>query len=127
MKPLTANELRIGNYVGYGALHTGIGGYDHYTVKEITENCAFFRESKVGEYHKDIAPIPLTEEWLVKFGFEVRPWGWVYLNSNYLGFRLTLNKYRYEISGEKGPVMESVHQLQNLYFALTGEELTIKS
>ena len=80
-------------------------------------------------------PIPLTEEWLLKFGFKKK-----------MGF--------YEIRGKRSKLMlvkstlrinlaqqciteitygdcyafnlSSVHQLQNLYFALTGEELTIK-
>lgn len=77
---------------------------------------------------RDLCPIDLTEEWLEKLGFDFdgytynmgklsinhksadRPKGRVYYNS-------------WAVS-EKRP--EFVHQLQNLYFALAGEELTIK-
>lgn len=56
--------------------------------------------------------IPLTEEWLLKFGVE--------------------SIYDFKIYNDDGDVFyyavgcEYVHQLQNLYFALTGEELEIK-
>lgn len=69
-------------------------------------------------------PIPLTEEWLLKFGF----------NKNKLGF---YSKGRFSYHHEYGwKILENwvkgwvgvaelkyVHQLQNLYFALTGKEL----
>lgn len=77
-----------------------------------------------------IKPIHLTEEWLLKFGFEkdnagsfsskmidnysIRIW---YVSG---AFRWTAN---YFCSAE----LKYVHQLQNLYFALTGQELEYKS
>jgi len=83
-----------------------------------------FYENKM-EY---IKPIPLTEEWLLKFGFEV-DYGCIIL-SNKRGV-ITIEEDLAEISstinhdGFMAPC-KYVHQLQNLYFALTGEELTIK-
>ncbi len=73
---------------------------------------------------EDLEPIPLEEEWLTRFGFEKTSHGF----------------YRYPIEVRtNGPVVtmlghksslrniglnpKYVHQLQNLYFALTGEEL----
>ena len=69
----------------------------------------------------DLTPIPLTEEWLERFGFEEVNKG------------LTFKKGLFEL--EKAPDcfqyettnIYYVHQLQNLYSALTGEELTIKN
>jgi len=86
-------------------------------------------------------PIPLTEEWIVKFGFNcinrpkmafklyhnnenadfssliLKEVGnnpiWVYAGNN----RWTINPFTVEI--------KYVHQLQNLYFSLTGRELTV--
>lgn len=77
-----------------------------------------------------LLPIPLTEEWLTKFGFEKltdRAYDrflkqekefsmcieWTVSGSYKLDYYLTEIRH--------------VHQLQNLYFALTGEELTIQS
>jgi hypothetical protein len=74
-----------------------------------------------------IEPIPLTEERLLKFGFE-KSGLWTYVIE--LQGNLKLVYYL----GEKGwsigfksysdfSNLYYVHQLQNLYFALTGEEL----
>jgi hypothetical protein len=72
---------------------------------------------------KDTEPIPLTEEWLVKFGFvkDKLEVGLYHFNDleiflpNYFTWKTQfINNIKH------------VHQLQNLYFALTNEELTIK-
>ena len=83
------------------------------------------------QYPNCCEPIPLTEEWLLKFGFE-KSGGGLYLT--YETFEM------YYINGVLGlsarvsdpnegyidTKIKYVHQLQNLHFALTGEELTIK-
>lgn len=78
-----------------------------------------------------VYPIPLTEEWLLKFGFEKigenyeNDWLLIHthLKTKELHFILNLpNSHQYNIT-----VLNYVHQLQNLYFVLTGEELTIKN
>lgn len=79
-----------------------------------------------------IEPIPLTEEWLLKFGFEAQEESF------------HLKDFSIELIGDDGrwcayiydeyhaiecplSLIKHVHQLQNLYFALTGEELTLKA
>lgn len=72
-------------------------------------------------------PIPLTEEWKLKFGFEKTEW------DNFNSYRLMIGNNDYTIvlysdgNCEVGDIItckiEYVHQLQNLYFALKGEEL----
>ncbi|WP_131828098.1 hypothetical protein [Elizabethkingia anophelis] len=72
-------------------------------------------------------PIHLTEEWLVKLGFEK--------SDSLSNCTKTTNGYKFDFAGGEVLYLDSVrlkhikyvHQLQNLYFALTGEELTIKS
>lgn len=66
-----------------------------------------------GEYNYE--PIPLTKEWLVKFGFKDGKRGWFKTGARNSKFNL----YMYGRC-------DYVHQLQNLYFAITREELTIK-
>ena len=71
-------------------------------------------------------PIPLTEEWLLKFGFDSKTL--IFRNGNftmtwgnggdYIDFQTIAGSYMIHVA--------HVHQLQNLYFALTGEELEIK-
>lgn len=74
-------------------------------------------------------PIPLTEEWLVKFGFTKDKNLFFHDKCSYIqsdayncggGFGYCLNDEKIDFLHIK-----YVHQLQNLYFALTGEELTI--
>ena len=69
----------------------------------------------------DVKPIPLTEEWLERFGFVYKngygykfKYGWISRKDKYWSYYSLMIKIYY------------VHQLQNLYFALTAEELTIK-
>ena len=112
---MKVNELRIGNYVMYEPT------IDDWEEKVITLH-SFLQV--------DISPesycgIPLTEEWLLKFGFS-----WHAKNSyNLERFRYHTDKKIFSIIGRFEDLVEGleyVHQLQNLYFALTGEELTLK-
>ena len=112
---MKANELRIGNYyVDIDNKLSSISGYElhQFTIKENTDNLG------VMEYQ----PIPLTEEWLLKFGFENNK---LEANHNDIIYYSRLNNIG--IKGMLGMVKVSqciyVHQLQNLYFALTNKEL----
>jgi hypothetical protein len=75
-----------------------------------------------------IEPIPLTEEWLLKFGFKY------FSNTNgytyRVDFRIHLVKvdigFLLYLDREQWINIQHVHQLQNLYYALTaGKELTL--
>ena len=75
-----------------------------------------------------IEPIPLSEEWLGRLGFEQHMFTWEKER-----FSLMLRKVQSGeiwIENQEGfrdaEHVKHVHQLQNLYFALTGEELTVK-
>ncbi len=109
---MEATELRIGNYIYYGFENRvwqvspiSISGIENNTVKS--------------------EPIPLTEEWLVNFGFTKTGhyyWDVLYFELTELGN----GKYINSVNGHEydhGIEIQYVHQLQNLYFALTGEEL----
>ena len=78
-------------------------------------------------------PIPLTEEWLLKFGCQRTRQGW-FISANYslynplTEFNTPSSKYYGLMFNDKYITTRAVvyvHQLQNLYFTLTGEELTI--
>lgn len=116
---MKANELRIGNYYDN---HGQIGTITPSNIMDV----AFSQRTWC-------KPIPITEEWLVKFGFRNS------INSKYyyiiketlvVGFNpsgvcIVID----DDNGEELAEMyfnhiKHVHQLQNLYFALTGEELT---
>jgi hypothetical protein len=78
--------------------------------------------------------ILLTEEWLLKVGFERFPKSFSVLNKkvnehtaiigDLKGFEMT-SIIRGSVNLVPLPKIEYVHQLQNLYFALTGSELEI--
>jgi hypothetical protein len=125
---INAQELRYGNKLLFLD--------DVVTFKNITE----FREDgiywikpvepKIEAKSFHFKPIELTEEWLLKLGLE-KIGIWTF-SLNLVG-NLDLIYYL----GEKGwsiglksysdfSNLKYVHQLQNLYFALTGEELIIK-
>ena len=83
-------------------------------------------------------PIPLTEEWLTKFGFEkddVNTYIHYSLPSGTGIYFESGNDWNFNDANICGDYDECihvklpqyVHQLQNLYFSLTGKELTIKT
>jgi hypothetical protein len=118
---MEAKELRIGNIFGFGEM---IHEATHWDIRNLR-----VQELK-GENSLTYKPVPLTEEWLLKFGFETSKWD----DNNSLRKMIGSNDYTIvfysndicEIGGVITKKIEFVHQLQNLYFALTGEELTIK-
>lgn len=126
---MKANELRLGNYVYDGKKELGkIGAVhkDRLTVEIPNDNTIFLGRYKI-EYAK---PIPLTEEFLLKFGFDkVADDCWMISKSGqatYIDLIQGEFYYYLEVNTETSIIVKHVHQLQNLYFALTGQELTIK-
>jgi hypothetical protein len=109
---MKATELRIGNYVDYPLL--GITTIDS-------------GEQIDGVYEAAANPILITEEWLLKFGFKHHQKAYPHENYKTIdGFCLYKENecfvFRETINTAMGRI-QYVHQLQNLYFALTGEEL----
>ena len=135
---MITNDLRLGNLVGVPfnpnlSLKTMISGIEIYKVIGIKPKYVDL-ESIEYPLSRSLAmifhqPIPLTEEWLLKFGFEKQEnnWkricicnDWTYLYWERLaGLEVSVNKHSIML-----PHINSVHQLQNLYYALTNEELT---
>lgn len=114
---MKVEELRIGNWYHWYSE----GKNYEYQVDwvDLIHNWENFQE------------IPLTEEWLVKFGFEFSDWLGDWLGSwdlkdGCFGLLKTANGTFIFESKSGNPEIHFVHQLQNLYFALKGEELTVK-
>ena len=72
-----------------------------------------------------LEPIPLTEEWLLKFGLKQTFISKIHLHFIKGSFHLLKRVNHIQIWYENIDV-KYVHQLQNLYFALTNQELTIQ-
>ena len=122
MQSVLKNQVRIGNFVDFkGEIETVYAirnsGVDFYRGK--TKN-GVIMQSYVWEA---IRPIPLTEEWLLKFGFYHREFSFD-KGSFYLIKRVGKKEYLYQAHTKRFQV-KYVHQLQNLYFALTQRELTV--
>ena len=114
---MKTNELRIGNLVNYLGNTTkvnSISGTDKFYIA--TYSSGIFHES-------NFEPIPLTEEWLLKFGFEQREFSFD-KGSFFLSKRTGKDGFLYQAHTNRFQV-KHVHQLQNLYFALTNQELTL--
>jgi len=132
---IQANELRIGNLI-LDNISNKIEKVDYLTIKIV------INEEDIYE------PIPLTEEWLLKFGFVKYQWMNGYFINTFFGdlmiqlhkteIHLFFTKVSYDSQGMKFygrkfinnktsfTHCKYIHQLQNLYFFLCGEELTIK-
>jgi hypothetical protein len=126
---MKAEELRIGNLVliPYNKSNKQEGFFEA-TISQIGDFGAY-----IGP--EDYEPILLTEEWLLKFGFYETS------NQDFIGGLYTQDKpdkffinketmsycfFDYEGSIDDIIQIKYVHQLQNLYFALTGEELQLQ-
>lgn len=118
---MNANELRIGDI----AYRTNKLTKEKLTI-ELTASC-ILDISANGEMSSFIyEPIPLTEEWFIKFGFEVTVNNNHYLEHGSIEIgRMSSKRFYIQIRSENTTLdIKYVHQLQNLYFALTGQELT---
>jgi hypothetical protein len=116
---MKAEELRIGNWV---AINDNI-----YQVDVIDYNQVIEIERGIVEL-KYVQPIPLTEEWLLRFGSVIDREDDSYVFKS--GFYISVNDKSEAIlffGGNELCEFNYVHQLQNLYYALTGEELKLKS
>ena len=131
-------ELRIGNFIQYNSpdhsicfdLVVGINYSDDFHVHMVELH------GRTPININGISPIPITPEWLERLGFEKRisPKGhenWVMYSQHHFAFVLreitpfigfTYHSYGTDHSLQ----IDHVHQLQNLYHALTGQELTVK-
>ena len=122
------NELRIGNFISDANASDSFFA----KVKKLDYSRCYY-----GQFHSaysDLKPIPITPEWLIKFGFIYDEYS---LSSLVMMDTYSKNR-KLELAFEEGEIksvyvgiqkiddgkrINYVHQLQNLYFALTGEEL----
>ena len=132
---MKAQELRLGNLI-------------EYKIKdELDERKEWWAANKLdildltwlysNPEDTNFRPIKLTEEWLLKFGFKKDKNGIFYIDlfTHYLELMYSMECY-YPVYIQKSAMsseneqriglinLEFVHELQNLYFVLTGEELT---
>jgi hypothetical protein len=124
---INATELRIGNYLNR------FGRKNQITWHTIA---LLHHEHKSYEkWQKEFEPIPLTEEWLTKFGFTEAMFDYTIHTGEFYNGSIGLlsiagNTGKFQLQYEMKctqTTIKYVHQLQNLYFALTGVELQLSS
>ena len=120
---MKANELRIGNWMQWDSCVP--------SQFELADFVDWYNDHNSHEFGDHLYPIPLTEEWLLKFGFEKHPIEDRYTSLGFCGLELvTKTGIDYfvvkSIRGDVISFIKYVHQIQNLYFALSGEELAIR-
>lgn len=126
------SELRIGNFI-YWNIPEKINVV--HTIKGITEKRPQTVPISLGDSYEEYSGIPITEEWLMKFGCnpqEITHFKFNYWNKEKdFSVDVELNgheRFFYYLlhNQDRRKTLVYIHQLQNLYFALTGEELTTR-
>ena len=118
---IQSNELRIGNFIKYEF-------YDKKEIVDFCENDLRYITSNIDRYE----PIQLTEQWLIDFGFVKQKVNIPEAKKTIVYFSLDNFGMFYDeetktmglnFIDSQETIIKHVHQLQNLYFALTGKEL----
>lgn len=118
---MKANELRIGNLVlNDGCLSEVIGIFED-QVKLRTK-----QKNEISAHLDLIKPILLTDNWMLHFGFNLFPWGFVKeINRVLIRFaKHPTERYWLEIGNGIVVDILFVNELQNLIFSLTRNELS---
>jgi hypothetical protein len=132
------NELRIGSIISDIFSETT----QPFTITKLLQNKCYYKPGSNAVYdckYENLKPIPLTEEWLLKFGFSTTDYKKGYIGIDHkaggiitdfvLTYPLVIGEFQkhfiWEHSKFKYNDLKYVHQLQNLFFVLTGFELTV--
>jgi len=122
---MKANELRIGNYVNLIA-----EGHENEpdTFKWDIDDYEFYLDRM-----NFIKPIPLKEGWLFKLDNKIWSFEWygnrlIYQHKIFKAVKieqLPFNKWAFYFNENLIQFKSYIHEAQNLYFALTNEELNL--
>ena len=111
---MKASELRIGNLVEYKNQYIKVSGIGPFGIQSESKEYLIIAKFST----PDIQPIPLNEEWLIKFGFSCE----VKIGGDGVEFRvyhfnvLTFNTnhgWWYKVQRMNDTPLQYVHQLQN--------------
>lgn len=124
---MEAKKLRLHNWVLCNGLRT-------------TVNIPLLKAVFEKNIQETVEPLPLTKEWLDNFGFDDSEYKKGYTGVDYktnliMDFVLTKpnfmgewqNYYTYDLGQHRFVALHYVHELQNLFFAVTTTELELKT
>lgn len=122
---ITAQDLRLGNYVQFGTLRRKVILIQSQSVLFGTEDNNF------SVPYSELKPIPLTKEIMQKCGFiQVTDSKWLHKDLERLQAVVYVGRILNGIFGKKKNCLDIccvyLHVLQNYFFDLTGEELNVK-
>ena len=139
---ILANELRLGNYIELKftdeVIQKSLG--DKFSVEQI--NYHHIKDLCVNDESVIYKPIPLTEEWLLNFGFikdeyqakecgedvgDLFSFKKIYICKKENDFFHYIEIDSDEFYSFCSTLIINIHDLQNLYFAITRVELTLKN
>lgn len=128
---MNANELRHNNYAYecYWCNETGIFKNTIIQIRDVLKSHVVDVFDNAYNY-EDINPILLTEELLLKCGFKYDTLDWLYLRRKRFNFNtdrsVNMGVVYVNINNrDLGLEIKHLHELQNLYFALTQKELKV--
>lgn len=122
---INTNELRQGNLIFFRKRNTG-----NDVIKKVIAIQSQFIEIQIGRTYEnkfldEVFPVPVTEDWLLNLGFIKHVLGYK-KNKVLIHYSIKLKDHFFFSYSITYVNIHHIHQLQNLYFALTGEELKIK-
>jgi hypothetical protein len=125
---MKANELRIGSLIYFDGHIIGTITQIKDTVARVKYLIGKDDERQAFVEYDRIEGIPLTEEWLERLGF--KKINHIHDSDYFLHSLVKIAIYPNGMVTLRGSAgwnrIHFVHQLQNLYFALTGQEITLK-
>ena len=125
---LKGQNLRVGNLVYFNGNHKEVGVVSEILKNDLTKAAPY----KIGINHRvdvyydidKLKPIKISEEWLLKCGFKRFPWGLV-VDDLLFKDDLKCSYLKLQVGNGFETSVNYIHELQNLYFSLTGRELTV--
>jgi hypothetical protein len=111
----------------------------YFEIEELKKEVVQFKGFHAGEYYKDLKGVKLNDGLLSLYGFTNDGLGnmWIDLQTHYLEL-MQSNGYWYPVYAQVPEMshedeqrvfmnrIESLHELQNLFFAITGQELELR-
>lgn len=134
---VSVTDLRIGNLIHYNGNHEEIGKISLLVpdVIDVLSYCQINYRRDKKHWLINLHPVKITEEWLIEFGFVKKDKTWddksistglffkdrYFIENSKEGFLFCQSHYSGNCWFLKN--IKYIHQLQNLFFALTGSEL----